>query len=177
MSKRDFANVVFIFGLIIFINNICLAQICDSNREPSTPDARFVINAGAEFGTVTDIKTGLMWKQCVEGQFGSECTGSPITYSWPNAMEYAKNNYFAGYDDWRLPNRDELSTLIETACYSPAINLNVFPNSASDFIWSSSKYITRRYYFAWGVEFSDGGKKTDFMVSRNKFRLVRNIAL
>lgn len=54
-------------------------------------------------GTITDLATGLMWTQ--------EDNGSGMT--WPDALNYAENNEFAGYNDWRLPNAKELQSLLD----------------------------------------------------------------
>ena len=70
---------------------------------------RFVDN-GDE--TVSDRKTGLMWKK----------TDSMIDLKkWVNYQESVdyvrelKENKFCGYDDWRLPTKDEMQTLYDEA--------------------------------------------------------------
>lgn len=59
-------------------------------------------------GTITDETSNLMWKK----------TDSMIDLKkWMNyqdCVDYARElreNKFAGYDDWRLPTREEMSTL------------------------------------------------------------------
>ncbi len=61
-------------------------------------------------GTILDIKTGLMWtKTDTMNELGK----------WVNYMEstdYVRNlneKMFAGFDDWRLPGRDELATFYD----------------------------------------------------------------
>lgn len=88
---------------------------------------RFTIHDNA---TVTDKKTGLMWKRCLEDQAGSSCKGGfAREHSWSDALQHAKNHSFAGYNDWRLPNIKELISIIEENCSTPAINLNIFSSS------------------------------------------------
>ena len=74
-----------------------------------TEQERFVDN-GDE--TVSDRKTGLMWKK----------TDSMIDLKkWVNyqeSVDYARElreKKFAGYDDWRLPSKDEMQTLYDEA--------------------------------------------------------------
>ncbi len=71
------------------------------------PQERFVDN-GDE--TVSDRKTGLMWKK----------TDSMIDLKkWVNyqdSVDYVrelKEKRFAGYDDWRLPTKDEMYSLYD----------------------------------------------------------------
>lgn len=63
-------------------------------------------------GTITDTVTGLMWKKCSEGQIGANCSGKIKRYEWSTAMQYAKKVIFGGYDDWRIPSKQELGTLL-----------------------------------------------------------------
>ena len=117
-------------------------------------------------GTVSDSKTGLMWKKCCEGQVtlrynerylsillknwglsGDDCSqGKAARYTWDDAMEKFKNNHFAGYDDWRLPTLEELRTLVYRSnganrreeYQRPTINQQAFPNTEATGVWSSS---------------------------------------
>lgn len=66
---------------------------------------------------------------------------------------------FANHCDWRLPNTNELLTLLDYGQNSPAIN-PLF-NSAGSFTsdglyWSSTTY-QRPTEYAWFVGFGDGG--------------------
>lgn len=113
------------------------AQTCNPNMPLTKPDSRYNDNGD---GTVTDNVTGLMWKQCTEGQSSSTTacdTGNAATFNWLEAHERAQSVNalgFAGYNDWRLPNIKELNSLVEFACFEPAINLTYFPTPT----WQSS---------------------------------------
>ncbi len=153
-----------------------LAQTCNSTITTTAPDSRYQDHGD---GTVTDLQTGLMWQQCSLGQSGVGCeTGSAIGFTWDSALQAVENHNsnggFAGYIDWRLPNRKELESLIEVGCYSPAINTSIFPNTLSRYYWSSSPYAGSSSR-AWGVYFSYGGSN-DYLRANYGFlvRLVRS---
>ena len=78
-------------------------------------------------GTVSDTDTGLMWQQ------GTTC----CVYPWPQALAYCENLVFAGYDDWRLPNINELQSILDYSHYEPSINTTYFPDTYG-FYWSST---------------------------------------
>ena len=119
------------------------AQTCYSAIPASTPTSRFTDNGD---GTVTDVYTDLTWKRCVEGQNwdGATCSGTPSLYTWQQALQLAATlnagGGYAGQTDWRVPNIKELGSIIESQCYGPAINLNVFPGTytTSSKFWSAS---------------------------------------
>lgn len=164
--------------ILLMMASNTIAQTCKMDTIPSTtPTTRFEINGD---GTVTDELTGLMWKQCLEGQSGIDCTQeSAQTFIWKVARQQAidvnKNKNFAGHDDWRIPNIKELSSIVESECYEPAINLNVFPNMPGKFVWSSTPFANGTNH-AWGVDFSSGYAGYSFRDSADKLvRLVRSI--
>jgi hypothetical protein len=112
-----------------------LGQTCRDILPASAPESRFTANGD---GTVTDRATGLIWKQCAEGLSGADClTGRATTFTWQQALQHAEA---AGSALWRLPNKEELTSLVDEVCYNPAINPRFFPNTPSDWFWSSSSY-------------------------------------
>lgn len=80
-------------------------------------------------GTVTDTETGLMWQQDETGWM-----------DWESALSYCENLELAGYDDWRLPNINELQSLVDYSTKNPAIDTYAFPNATSSIYWSSTTY-------------------------------------
>jgi hypothetical protein len=136
------------------------AQTCDPHIRPSAPDSRFVVNAAK--GTVLDTRTGLTWKRCLEGQSGATCgLGSALYLNWGAALRRAEASAFAGYKDWRVPNGKELESLVEVQCYGPAINLSVFPNDPSTWMWASSPSAYGAYV-AWYVYFGNGVSSDEY---------------
>ncbi len=101
-----------------------------------TPGSQFTVNPN---GTVNHSTTGLQWKLCNEGQSGTGCTGGAATpMSWSAALLAARNSSFAGFSDWRLPNRQELESLLDETCALPSINAVVFPNAIGDWTWTGT---------------------------------------
>jgi len=110
-------------------------------------------------GTVTDTRTGLMWKQCLEGQSGADCEGTAGQFNWDDAMKIPQRlnqrGGFSGYHDWRVPTRDELKSLVRHGRTSPAICTEAFPNAPDSYVWSGSPNASNAS-FAWCVYFGDG---------------------
>ena len=100
-----------------------------------------------EDGTITDTETGLMWQKAT----------APGTYTWQDALAYAEGLELpiGGYTDWRLPNRNELQTLLDYSQYSPSINLLLQTTTVSANYWSSTTDSGNTNY-AWRVNFDYG---------------------
>lgn len=77
---------------------------------------------------VFDMETNLMWVR--DGNLAGE------GMKWDDAMNFCKNLNYAGYDDWRLPAIEELSTLIKKD-ERPTINNKVFDCKDRSY-WSST---------------------------------------
>ena len=99
----------------------------------------------------TDNVTGLMW---ASNGTGAGCYSGGIR-TWTLAITWAEGLTFAGYSDWRLPNRRELESIVDSSRDSPAINTVYFPNTASGNWWSGSTLASSTAN-AWGVYFSSG---------------------
>ena len=98
-------------------------------------------------GTVTDKYTGLMWKKCSEPLQTTNCSGTPGTYTWANAISQCENLTYAGYSDWRLPNMKELFSLIKYEGISgPYIDTTYFPNTQDNGYWTSTTYVPNTSY-------------------------------
>lgn len=68
-------------------------------------------------GTVTDKITGLMWQRCASGRQWreGECQGEALVVPYADAevqVKWANHNNVAGYNDWRLPQIEELAGLV-----------------------------------------------------------------
>jgi hypothetical protein len=147
------------------------AQSCNSSILPTSPDAGFTIHGD---GTATHKATGLMWMRCSLGQTwdGKTCLGKAAAYPWGIALRSAETSEFAGYTDWRVPNKNELETIFEGACGFPAINGRVFPSTPAAFFWSSSPYAGQDNG-AWSLDFGYGSVNASVKNGSLHVRLVR----
>jgi len=65
---------------------------------------------------------------------------APGYYTWQQALSYCESLTLAKYADWRLPNKNELQSIVDYSRYDPAINTTYFPSTESSFYWSSTTY-------------------------------------
>jgi hypothetical protein len=148
----------------------CTAGNPSTSVTESTPTSDFTSNGN---GTVTHSLTGLVWKQCVQGLSGAGCaTGTAIAMTWSAALAASAADTTAGYSDWRLPNKKELESIVESCGYSPAINQSLFPATPALYYWSASSYVADPSN-AWFVNFNVGYTSNYFKTSNFTVRLVR----
>jgi uncharacterized repeat protein (TIGR01451 family) len=116
------------------------------------PEPRFTDNGD---NTMTDNLTGLIWTKNANLPGG--------TTGWQQALDYANNLTLAGYSDWRLPNVNELESLVNGAEANTATWLNSqgFTNVQAYSYWSSTSYA---YYpdYAWFISMWAGRVDDDY---------------
>ena len=120
---------------------------------PYEPLGYFVVSGD---GTVTDSNTGLMWQPCNLGKIwdGTPCTGSSVNARVDGDREIEKLNNInsLGYSDWRMPNVNELLSLMDYSRSSPA---TTFPNTSSETYWTTTGLL---FPYAWFlINFKTGG--------------------
>ena len=100
-----------------------------------------------ENGTITDTETGLMWQK----------ETAPEIYNWQEALAYVEGLVLpsGGYSDWRLPNRNELQTLVDYSNFDPAIAPLLQVSTESSPYWSSTTNVNKSAC-AWRVDFYEG---------------------
>ena len=170
--NRTLASLFLALGTL-FAGTQALAQICPAGHARVAPDSRYT-RAEPVTGerVVTDTVTGLMWKECAEGQTDAGCGGGAMSsMTWSDALAAARSSTWAGYEDWRMPNIIELRSLVETGCHSPSINTNYFPNTWAGAYWSSTSYRIATY--ARGVLFQYGDLFANTKTNGDPVRLVR----
>jgi Protein of unknown function (DUF1566) len=115
----------------------------DYQAGATVPNPRFTDNGD---GTVTDNLTGLTWPRDLD------CVGEPTGLTWADAVA-AANALADGHvacgltdgsvaGDWRLPNRNELTSLLDLGRSEPALSaghpfINFVTNGG---YWSSTTY-------------------------------------
>jgi len=114
-------------------------------------------------GTISDTSTGLMWQQAT----------APGTYIWEEALEYCEDLSLANYDNWRLPNRNELQSLVDYSQYDPSIDTTFFTMVSSSYSYWSSTTIVKDLYSAWIVDFYFGDVVHSEKTSSGHVRAVR----
>ncbi|MCG9873700.1 MAG: DUF1566 domain-containing protein [Leptospiraceae bacterium] len=120
-------------------------------------------------GTVTDNSTGLIWSKCNVGLSGSTCGSGSTTYvNFANAPTQCTNLALAG-KTWRLPNINELRTLINFGASNPSINTTIFPQTISGAYWS----ITESGANAFTANFSNG---ESFALSKSGSNAIRCVS-
>jgi len=94
--------------------------------------------------SVTDEVTRLQWQRATP----------PQTYDWWEARTYCQQLVVGEVDDWRLPSRVELVSLLDFGGLDPTIDQEAFPGTQSDFYWSASPVPFLN--MAYGVRFELG---------------------
>lgn len=179
-NKRDGTAGTFAAGLLVLLGAAPVLAACNTDISMSRPDSRYeaVANASPTGSEVRDKVTGLIWQRCARGMSwnGSTCAGTATRVAWAQTLEVTRTSPASvadSSDPWRLPNLAELQSLVELACFGPAINTTWFPATANAVFWSSSQHQTLTTQ-AWVVNFSEGGTEDYGKSSTARMRLVRS---
>jgi len=105
---------------------------------------------------VTDNETGLQWQD-----------NESVSKTWKSAIDYCENLTLGSYEDWRLPNINELTSLVDDSKSNPSID-TVFQYTASSYYWSSTTYASSsghawlvRFYY--GFQYSNGKNYSSYV--------------
>jgi len=144
-------------------------------------------------GTVIDHQTGLEWQKTDDA---GGLTDKDNTYRWSDSFDNPDGSAFteflyrlndcesfngaivesggyAGHCDWRMPQIDELLTIVDCAFGVPCIDESVFGPIASSFYWSAST-VDGFSGVAWYVFFDFGNAGSNFSKGYNfRVRAVR----
>jgi serine/threonine protein kinase len=147
------------------------------------PQGRDLPDAATAWSCVRDTVTGLTWE--VKTDDGG-LRDQDHSYSWydPNPetnggnpgakgggecaegvrcdtagyVEAVNAARLCGADDWRLPSREALRSIVDYGRYNPAIDTKYFPNTPSKWFWSASAAASDSAG-AWGLGFGGGRRR------------------
>lgn len=114
--------------------------------------------------TTTDLSTGLIWRTCVQGRTGADCSSGITSTILRTQVNTATNGCYslntmnsgmgyAGITNWRAPNLRELLTLMDLGPeVAPWINTTYFPGPNTE-VWTTTPYQPVAGY-GWVVRFS-----------------------
>jgi hypothetical protein len=113
---------------------------------------------------VRDTATGLSWQR--------ESAGVR-TYGEASLYCQGLRLGLSGYR-WRLPEVDELATLVDVRAFSgPAVDTDVFPDATTSF-WSATPFAPSATTHAWSLDFASGIANGSTVDARFRVRCVRN---
>ena len=136
-KKNNFSFFIFHFLLLMLLSTLGQADFTRNN----------------ETKIVTDNETDLQWQD-----------NESATRTWKNAIKYCEDLTLGNYDDWRLPNINELLSIVDDTKVNPSIS-SAFESFTSSNYWSSTTAIGT-HYKAWVVYF--GGQSYSWNDSDNK---------
>lgn len=107
-----------------------------------------------EDGTVVDNVTQLMWEDRLTAQ----------SHTWQEAIDFCDQHEFAGFDDWRLPTRIEITSVLDHSDGHTGWAAEAFEAGNSGFHFSASDWILTITQtgagagndYAWAFNMSDG---------------------
>ncbi|MBU1218292.1 DUF1566 domain-containing protein [Myxococcota bacterium] len=160
----------------------CYVKCMRKTVDPPQQTRFTVLSDTQSGGIVADSSVSVLWQRCSAGQSGEDCTGEATMMNWEQGLSYCESLELMGYDDWRLPNIREISSLIDSSRTSPAIDTSVFPNTPyygklmdnnAGHYWSS----TARSYnnFVLYADFSSGFTHFYIMEENRHIRCVRSV--
>ncbi|MCF6331571.1 MAG: DUF1566 domain-containing protein [Sulfurimonas sp.] len=112
-------------------------------------------------GVVTDSITGLQWQDDIT---------SP-SLSWQGAIDYCEGLILDSKSDWRLPNKNELLSIVDYSVFAPSIS-SVFQNVVSNTYLSSTTHVGSTSYI-WAVSFYTGWQSDAYKPNSDLVRCVR----
>ena len=94
---------------------------------------------------VKDNVTGLMWHKTVSEEY------------WSGALSYCESSTYGGYTDWRLPNFNELLSIVNYDRYTPTTDIPSITEKET--VWSSTNSVSSSgARYSTTISFKDGGQ-------------------
>lgn len=147
-------------------NDLCVNGACMPDPEwanwpiPRERPIDFDYDYTTNPDVVEDLVTNLVWQR----------EPPAVLRTWQQAKDYCENLSLGGYDDWRLPTRIELLSIVHSGTQNPSIYTPAFLNTQDDaYYWSASPYAGQagHYWlvsFQWGnADPDDGSQPSDYV--------------
>jgi Protein of unknown function (DUF1566) len=109
-----------------------------------------------------DDVTQLSWQRQLSGS----------TYTWEEARQYCDCLTLGAHDDWHMPSRIELLSIVDFTRQDPALDASAFPDTPFEWFWSASP-VAGSDSDVWYVAFFDGNTHTSAKDSQYRVRCVR----
>jgi len=129
-------------------------------------DAKMIRNDSTNHLVVFDTTSNLIWQDNNDVSF--------YTKNWNDAINYCENLDRATFTDWRLPNINELYTIVDFTKLSAPVTFEEFLKSSSGSYWTSTTYISEPSK-AWSINFANGSSNYDAKTLLKYVRCVRDI--
>ena len=128
-------------------------------RGSTLPDGEFETEKIGEDEIVKDSVTGLMWQK----------TYKDSVKKFADALSTCENLDYAGFKDWRLPNKNELASIANYGKYRPASDFPGMPN----WTFRTSTSDAKNGKSAWYVIFSESIVNPYAKTNSDSVRCVR----
>ncbi len=128
---------------------------CNKMRDGGHPIADNVTEEEG-FSMVFDNNTGLIWETKSNDPVALNSIHKRYTYG--QALDYIEilnENMYGGFSDWRMPNREELRSIVSYGKYSPSLADTFDDMCACEFYWSCDPYGANPD-LVWGIYFAIG---------------------
>ena len=127
---------------------------------------------------VQDLSRGLEWMRCSVGQRWSleseSCTGEAVQLNHDEIEQIIPQANEQLGPGWRLPNTEELESLLCDECGPPKIDPELFPQTEAMPYWTGEKNFNSRKNY-WSVNFRTGFRYGRFFPYQQQMvRLVRD---
>ncbi len=113
---------------------------------------------------ILDTSTNLMWQD--------DGDANTLTKNWNDAISYCEAKSLGGYNDWKLPNLNELYNIANRSIFNPAID-STFQSIVNSYYWSSTTVASDTSY-AWGVYFD---RSNDIRLDTTNTHYVRCVRI
>ena len=159
------------YGYVWWYKNKSTAMEVMCVRGNELPEPVFSSSKISGNTIISDLTTGLIWQQTYE-----------TSKTWQEALKYCEDLTYAGKNDWRLPNKNELASLLNyDKSSSPYSD---FPNMPKKWFWTSTtSNASDKISTAWHTNFGNTdtkygtnteSKSSSTSISSNAVRCVRS---